>query len=104
MGDIAQVEESFKRISSHKGIIGTLVINGDGIVIRSTLETVVSVHYAALVSHFVIKARGVVKQLEQEDELQFMRIRSKKHEIMISPDFDKHKDYYLVVIQDPSTK
>jgi len=54
--------------------------------------------YAALLSHFVDKARAVVKQLDETNELQFVRIRSLNHEIMAAPD----RDYMLVVIQDPS--
>jgi len=33
-----------------------------------------------------------------QDDLKFLRIRSKKHEIMIAPD----KDYTLLVIQKPA--
>lgn len=44
------------------------------------------------------KARAVVKQLDEANELQFVRIRSLNHEIMAAPD----RDYMLVVIQDPS--
>jgi len=33
-----------------------------------------------------------------QNDLTFLRIRSKKHEIMVAPD----KDFLLVVIQDPS--
>ena len=62
--------------------------------------------YAALVSHFTSKARSAVKIVSKNDpdnELQFIRIRSKKHEIMIAPDFDKAHDYKLIVVQNPST-
>lgn len=37
------------------------------------------------------------RTLDEGDELAFLRVRSKKHEIMIAPD----KDYILVVIQNP---
>ncbi|KAK9815907.1 hypothetical protein WJX72_011732 [[Myrmecia] bisecta] len=106
MGDIAVVEEALKRISSHKGILGVIIVNGDGIPIRSTFENSVTVQYAGLVSHLTYKARSAVKQLnhgEPEDELQFLRIRSKKHEILIAPDFDKAHEYQLVIVQNPST-
>ena len=73
---------------------------------RSTFENNVAVQYAALVSHFTSKARSAVKIVSKNDpenELQFIRIRSKKHEIMIAPDFDKAHDYQLIVVQNPST-
>ena len=50
MADVSIVEETIKRISSHKGIVGVLIVNGDGIPIRSTLENSLSVQYAGLVS------------------------------------------------------
>lgn len=106
MGDITMVEETLKRISSHKGIIGVVIVNADGIPIRSTFENNVAVQYASLASHFTMKSRSAVKQLSKndpEEELQMIRIRSKKHEIMIAPDFDKAHEYQLIVVQNPST-
>lgn len=97
------MEETFKRLQSHKGVIGIIVINADGIAIRSTLDNELTVQYAALVSHFTVKARSAVRKLDGENELKFLRIRSKKHEIMIAPEFEKSHEYYLVVVQDPST-
>jgi dynein light chain roadblock-type len=54
-------------------------------------------NYAALVSQLAFKASGMVRTLDDSDELAFLRVRSKKHEIMIAPD----KDYCLVVVQNP---
>ena len=34
MGDLSLVEETLKRISSYKGILGSVIINGDGIPVR----------------------------------------------------------------------
>ena len=102
--DIAAVDETFKRLQSHKGVQGAIVLNADGIAIRTTFDNDLTVQYAALVSHFTVKARAGVKQLDQENELKFIRIRSKKHEIMIAPDFERNSEYYLVVVQDPSAE
>ncbi len=101
MADIAAVEETFKRVQSHKGVLGVLVVNADGIAIRSTFDNDTTVAYASLVSFFTVKARGLVKQLDMENELKFVRVRSKKHEIMIAPEFEPGHEYYLVVVQDP---
>ncbi|GAA5925249.1 roadblock/LC7 domain-containing protein [Sporobolomyces koalae] len=35
---------------------------------------------------------------DQEDDLRFLRIRTKRHELMITP----HEQYLLVVVQDPT--
>ena len=47
-------------------------------------------------SHLLCWSR--VAALCVQNDLTFLRIRSKKHEIMVAPD----KDFLLVVIQDPS--
>lgn len=99
MVDVAAVDETFKRLQSHKGVIGIVVINSDGIAIRTTFDNDLTVQYAALASHFTVKARGAVKKLDAENDLKFVRIRSKKHEIMIAPEFEKSHEYYLVVVQ-----
>ena len=54
--------------------------------------------HAALITHFARKARAVVTALDPTNELTFLRVRSKSHEIMIAPD----KDYTLVVLQNPA--
>jgi len=76
-------------------------MNSDGIAIRSTLENDLTVHYAALVSRFIEKARSTVKFLNSEDEIEFTRIRSKKHEIIVAPEYNKGHDFYLVSIHKP---
>ena len=47
----------------------------DGIPIRSTLSPEDTDNYAALVSQLAIKAAGVVRTLDDNDELAFLRIR-----------------------------
>ena len=94
----SEVEETLKRINSHKGVKGVLIMNSEGIPIRSNLSDEDTENYSALVSQLAIKAHHVVRTLDEGDELAFLRVRSKKHEIMIAPD----KEYILVVIQNPS--
>eukprot|EP01035_Chromulina_nebulosa_P020048 gene20048-26028_t len=93
----SEVEETLKRIQSHKGVKGVLIINNDGLPIRSNMSPEDTETYSALVSQLSIKASSVVRTLDDTDDLAFLRIRSKKHEIMIAPD----KDYTLIVIQNP---
>jgi len=94
----AEVEETLKRIQSHKGVIGTIIINNEGVPIKTTLDSQLTVHYAALISQLTEKARSAVRDLDPSNDLTFLRIRSKKHEIMAAPD----RDFLLIVIQNPS--
>lgn len=76
------------------------VVNSDGIPIRPSkgMDDELTHKYAANVAQLAAKARSVIRDLDPQNDLTFLRIRSKKHEIMIAPD----KDYLMVVIQDPT--
>ncbi|GJQ66738.1 Roadblock/LC7 domain [Popillia japonica] len=93
-----EVEETMKRIQSHKGVVGTIVVNSEGIPIKTTLDNTMTVQYAGLISSLVDKARSVVRDLDAANDLTFLRIRSKKHEIMVAPD----KEFILIVVQNPT--
>ncbi|XP_069112629.1 dynein light chain roadblock-type 2-like isoform X1 [Argopecten irradians] len=89
------VEETLKRIQAHKGVIGIIVVNAEGIPIRTSLDNSTTVQYANLLTNLTMKARSVVRDIDPQNDLTFLRVRSKKHEILVAPE----KDYLLVVIQ-----
>ncbi|XP_019870903.1 dynein light chain roadblock-type 2 [Aethina tumida] len=93
-----EVEDTMKRIQAHKGVVGTIVVNSEGIPIKSTLDNTTTVQYAGLISSLADKARSVVRDLDPSNDLTFLRIRSKKHEIMVAPD----KEFNLIVVQNPT--
>jgi dynein light chain roadblock-type len=97
---MADIEETLKRISSHKGVIGALIVNAQGIPIRSTLSDEDTFAHAALITQLVFKARRMVVDLDKDDDLTFLRIRSNKHEILVAPD----KDYLLICVQSASSQ
>ncbi|KAK2170507.1 hypothetical protein NP493_1149g00045 [Ridgeia piscesae] len=70
----------------------------NGIPIRSTLDNSTTVQYSGLITSLTSKARSVVRDLDPQNDLTFLRVRSKKHELMIAPE----KDYTLIVVQNPS--
>ena len=93
-----KVEETLNRINTHKGVKGIIIVNSRGIAIRSTMSQSETIEYGSLITQFTSKAQEAVKKLHQEEEVQFIRIRSKMHEIMIAPE----KDFSLIVLQNPS--
>ncbi|XP_026162900.1 dynein light chain roadblock-type 1 [Mastacembelus armatus] len=95
---MAEVEETLKRIQSQKGVQGIIIVNSEGIPVKTTLDNSTTVQYAALIHQLVMKARSTVRDIDPQNDLTFLRVRSKKNEIMIAPD----KDYFLIVIQNPS--
>ncbi|XP_058418851.1 dynein light chain roadblock-type 1 isoform X1 [Diceros bicornis minor] len=96
--DMAEVEETLKRLQSQKGVQGIIVVNTEGIPIKSTMDNPTTTQYANLMHNFILKARSTVREIDPQNDLTFLRIRSKKNEIMVAPD----KDYFLIVIQNPT--
>ncbi|KAG5189309.1 putative flagellar outer dynein arm light chain LC7 [Tribonema minus] len=94
----SEVEETLKRIQSHRGVKGVLIINQEGIPIRSNMNQEDTDTYAALISQLNFKANGIIRTLDETDSLTFLRLRSQKHEIMVAPD----KDFTLIVVQNPN--
>ncbi|VEL27644.1 unnamed protein product [Protopolystoma xenopodis] len=79
----SEVEETLKRIQAHKGVIGVIIVSSDGIPIRTTLDNSTTVHYCSLIQQLTSKARSAVRDLDPSNDLTFLRIRSKKNEIMM---------------------
>ncbi|XP_030831667.1 dynein light chain roadblock-type 2-like [Strongylocentrotus purpuratus] len=95
---MTDVEDILKRISAHKGVVGTIIMDCDAIPVRTTLDNSTTVQYCQLYMPLIRKARGCVRDIDPQNDLAFLRLRTKKHEIMIAPE----KDYLFIVIQNPS--
>eukprot|EP00762_Andalucia_godoyi_P007303 ANDGO_01535.mRNA.1 hypothetical protein NCLIV_025350 len=92
---MSEIEDTLKRINTHKGVVGFVIVNDEGVVVRSTLPKDQTPVYASLITSLAAKARAVVRDLDPQNDLTFLRIRSKKNEIMVAPD----KSFTLIVIQ-----
>ena len=44
---------------------------------------------------FYFQAKAMFREIDSANDLTFMRLRTKKHEIMVAPD----RDYLLLVVQ-----
>jgi dynein light chain roadblock-type len=53
--------------------------------------------YAGLFVQLIVKAKSVVRSVDATNDLLFLRVRTKKHEVLVAPD----KEYILLVIQNP---
>jgi len=95
-----EVEETLKRIQSeHKNVIGVIVTNHEGVTIRSTLteQDETTANYTSIITEMVERAKLALKD---NDELTFLKIRTKKVEFIIVPD----KDYILITLLSPSNE
>jgi len=95
---MSEVEDTIKRLAAHKGVTGIIIVNCEGIPVRTTFDNSTSLHYATQMHMLTSKARSTVRDLDPQNDLTFLRIRSRKSEIMVAPD----KEYSLIVVQTPN--
>jgi dynein light chain roadblock-type len=115
-----EIEETIKRIASHKGVQGILVCNFEGVALKSTMPKDLTAKYAGLFAQLIVKSRSVVRTIDAEvsrcgsvvrergfvgshlatpvsqNDLLFLRVRTKKHEVLIAPD----REFLLITVQD----
>uniref|UniRef100_A0A8B9G4U3 Roadblock/LAMTOR2 domain-containing protein n=1 Tax=Amazona collaria TaxID=241587 RepID=A0A8B9G4U3_9PSIT len=90
--------KTLKQIQSQEGVQGITVVNLVGIPVKSTMDNSTTIQYAGLMHSFIMKSKSTVQDIDPQNDLTFLRIHSKKNEIMVAPD----KDYFLIVIQNPT--
>lgn len=56
-----------------------------GIPVRTTMDNSTTVQYAGLLHSLSAQARNCVRDIDPQNELTFLRVRSKKNEIMVAP-------------------
>ena len=56
-----------------------------GIPLKTTMDHCNTVQITGLIHNLVHKARNTVRELDSQNDLTFLRLRSKKHEIMCAP-------------------
>mmetsp|Transcript_337 Transcript_337/g.824 ORF Transcript_337/g.824 Transcript_337/m.824 type:complete len:108 (-) Transcript_337:114-437(-) len=99
---MSEAEQCIKRIQSHKGVKRVFVINSRGQTIRSSLnDPEEERRYAGLISELTKKTQSMVRELDPDNALKFLRIRTLTEEIMIAPEPTENK-YTLIVVQDPT--
>ena len=93
---LAELEETLARISAYKSVKAVMILHRKtGNIIQSTWSEEHKVQHAALIQQLTSTATTLTSTLD--DELSFIRIRSKQHEILVAPD----KEYVLIVLQNP---
>ncbi|KAJ2784943.1 hypothetical protein GGI15_002097 [Coemansia interrupta] len=95
------IDETIARLSSKRGVESVTVLTKDGRVIRTTAEQKEGSDgeglQGRLLSKLIRDAAEIAEQLDSQDELSFLRIRTVKRELMVALDHD----YLLVVVQTP---
>lgn len=70
--------------TEHRGVIGVVVTNSEGVIIRSTFNSQFEVvdNYQAVIVDIVDRARHIIRD---NDELTFLKIRTKRVEYIVVP-------------------
>ena len=98
---MAEVEERILRIKNHKGVMGLLIVDENGKVLRTTMNTTGDRdqlnprQIGQKITDLAKKARSVVRDIDPLNDLTFFRVRARKQEIMVAPD----KHLFLIVLQ-----
>ena len=89
------ITETLKRIEGNKSVIGTLILDSENNVIHSAFKNIDPAKYAERLPALIERASSMVKDIDPDNQLTFLRIRTDKLEILISP----AEEYTLIVIQ-----
>ncbi|VDN02064.1 unnamed protein product [Thelazia callipaeda] len=110
---MVDVDETLKRIQNQKNVAGVIIMDSLGIynfsfifisiqdccrLIRSTLDDEATERHSSLLYQLSDKTKSIIQELDGSNDLVFLRLRTKKHEIMIAPD----KDFLLALRKMPS--
>lgn len=94
-----EIEERLKKFLTYPGVTGWVVINHEGIPIKTSLaDNALAVQYAALVTRFINVVKKAVRQMDNSNELMWTRLRSKQEELIFIPD----REFIVVLIQKPT--
>jgi dynein light chain roadblock-type len=86
------VDGIINRISSHRGVVGVMLFNLNGVAIKSNLDESQTNLWAFLVRDVVNRARVLGKSIAEGNNLAMLRIRTTKYEVMIAPE----KEFIMV--------
>jgi len=104
----AELEQPLTLLSSHRSVLGYILLSrGQPVsIIRHSgviFEGEQGRKYASAIGRIVESVQGGLEEVygndSDGDDVRFMRIRTKRHEILISPD----ERYLLAVLHDPAT-
>ena len=88
-------DQKFHELASSKNVIGVLIMNNDGAAIKSSLDQQNTTTYSELAYNLLKQSRELIQVVDTTNDTKFMRLTTKRNEIMICPDVQ----YTLVVIQ-----
>tara|TARA_B110000305_G_C19303074_1_gene570113 strand:+ start:599 stop:985 length:387 start_codon:yes stop_codon:yes gene_type:complete len=93
----SEVEETLERVKGIEGIEGYVICNRDGTVLRRfpSMPQELAEAYSQSMMELGRKGRNVVRDLDPKNELRYLRIRAKRHEVLVAFDVE----FLVIIIQ-----
>ncbi|CAH7685463.1 hypothetical protein BY996DRAFT_6901570 [Phakopsora pachyrhizi] len=100
-----EIESTISYLSNHKNVRGVMILNRDGVLIRSSGSifqgsdgSIILRRYSNQVLKILDSVSDSVSGMELDDQLKLLRVRTRQHEIIITPG----AKFILVVVQNPN--
>merc|ERR1712083_943003 len=90
----SEFEERFAELSHNKSIVGAMILTAEGKTIRTTFDNAASMNYAEFAYKLIKTTRQLLQETDSTNDVKFLRLTTKKSEIMMSPD----SQYVLLVV------
>ena len=98
----AVISDTLARVAALKGVVGYLVVHPkDGSVLQYAGfqdSKRLMLQYAEKLHAFVNVTQSMVRLLDHNDDLTFLRMRRRQREIILAPDLNR--EYLLIVVHD----
>ena len=103
-----RIHDNTPRLAT-QGVLGTIIVNEEGEAVRATTlcdasgapvedQSGAVAKFSSLVPQLASMARNMVRDLDPQNDLRFLRVRSRDHEMMVHAD----PEFTLIVIQNPA--
>ena len=93
---MSEVDQTLKRIVGNKSVLGIIVLDSQNTIIHTSFkDEVFKNKLSKSLPGLIERARSMVKDIDPENDLTFLRIRCGTIELLIAPD----DDYTLIVAQ-----
>ncbi|XP_017060872.1 uncharacterized protein LOC108101160 [Drosophila ficusphila] len=90
------VQATFDRLTELPGVTGAILIDGQGVTVRTNIPTSSAQLYANRMRPLVTMARSMVSDLEPGDELSYVRLRTRRQEMMVATE----NEHTIILLQD----
>ncbi|KAH8413304.1 hypothetical protein KR009_009961 [Drosophila setifemur] len=90
------VQVTFDRLVQLPGVNGAILLDPNGLPMRSSLAQATTQVYANKLNPLVTMARKLVHDLDPADELSYVRLRTRQQELMVASE----NSHTIIVIQD----